>query len=146
MERIAECACGRLKVRVSGNPDRVLACHCEFCLKRTGGVYPVAAWFDHEQLLDVSGASSVYNGLEIDGVGGAGGQGTSYHFCPICGSTVYWTFDTIPDSLPAEWADVMARVFAVAVGNFGDPDFPPPETHLYPDLRPGWLIPHPSGH
>lgn len=144
MERVAECACGRFKVRVTGNPTRVMACHCDFCLKRSGGAYPIAAWFDRDQLLEVTGKSSVYNGLELDGVGGAGGQGTSYHFCPTCGSTVYWTFDTIPDSFPEEYAETLARVFAVAVGNFVDPDFPPPEAHFFPELRPKWLTTHPD--
>jgi hypothetical protein len=78
-------------------------------------------------------------------VGGAGGQGTSYHFCPTCGSTVYWTFDTIPDSVPKDYADLMARVVVVAAGSFADPDFPPPDAHLFPELRPRWLTPHPDG-
>jgi hypothetical protein len=135
-----------LKVRVSGDPDRVMGCHCDFCLKRTGGLYPVVAWFNRDQLLEISGASTVYNGLEVDGVGGAGGQGTSYHFCPTCGSTLYWTFDTIPDTVVDEWAEAMARVVVVAVGNFLDPDFPPPQAHVFPELRPSWLTTHPDAH
>lgn len=95
-------------------------------------------------MLEISGESSVYNGLEIAGVGGAGGQGTSNHFCPVCGSTLYWTFDTIPEAIPDEWAKTMARVVVVAVGNFTDPDFPPPHAHLNPELRPPWLTPHPD--
>jgi hypothetical protein len=39
--------------------------------------------------------------------------GATYHFCPECGSTVYWDISVAPDVV-------------VAVGGFGDPTFPPP--------------------
>jgi hypothetical protein len=104
----------------------------------------VVAWFNRTQLIETTGDSSIYNGLEVDDVGGAGGQGTSYRFCPTCGSTVYWTIDTIPDSIPDEWAEPLARSLMVAVGNFADADFPPPEQHLFPELQPRWLTTHPE--
>jgi hypothetical protein len=40
--------------------------------------------------------------------------GATYHFCPECGSTVYWEIAIAPDFL------------GVAVGGFTDPTFPPP--------------------
>jgi hypothetical protein len=40
--------------------------------------------------------------------------GATYHFCPECGSTVYWDISIAPDFL------------GVAVGAFTDPTFPPP--------------------
>lgn len=141
MERSAACACGRLRVRVDGEPSRVVACCCDFCQRRSGGVYPVGAWFDHDQVVEIAGDRSIYNGLEIEGVGGAFGQGTSYHFCPTCGATVYWTYDTIPDSIPEEFAAPMARTLVVAVGCFADPDFPAPTEHLGEEHRPHWLTP-----
>jgi hypothetical protein len=30
-ERIAQCGCGRVQVRVGGEPRFVGACHCDFC-------------------------------------------------------------------------------------------------------------------
>jgi hypothetical protein len=40
--------------------------------------------------------------------------GATYHFCPECGSTVYWEISVAPD------------ILGVAVGAFTDPSFPPP--------------------
>jgi hypothetical protein len=40
--------------------------------------------------------------------------GATYHFCPECGSTVYWDIDAAPD------------VIGIAVGGFTDPTFPQP--------------------
>ena len=41
-------------------------------------------------------------------------RGATYHFCPECGSTVYWEISVAPE------------VLGVAVGGFTDPTFPPP--------------------
>lgn len=145
MERAAECACGRLSVKVRGDPHTVVSCHCDFCLKRTGSVYPVVAWFDNEQILDVSGDRKIFDGREIDGVGNDFDFSTIYHFCPVCGASVYWTFGSFPDSLPDHIVKLMERTTAIGVGSFVDPDFPPPTMQLRPALRPGWLTLHPAG-
>ena len=42
------------------------------------------------------------------------GNALTFHFCPICGSTVYWEGEGFPGYI------------AVAIGNFADPNFPAP--------------------
>lgn len=142
MKRVAGCACGRLEVIVDGDPEEVLGCHCDHCLRRTGSVYPVVAFFNRSQVVDISGESTVFNGLEVNGVGGPAGLVNYYNFCPTCGSTVYWTFDAIPESFPERLAKRLPDTFAIAVGSFADPDFPSPQRHVFPELRPAWLIAH----
>ena len=144
MERVAKCACGRLTVTINGDPEDVVSCHCDHCLRRTGSAYPVVAWFNRSQVADIAGDSTVFNGLEVNGVAGPGGLVNYYHFCPTCGSTVYWTFDQIPDSFPEELANRLPNIFVIPVGSFADPNFPPPDRHLFPELRPTWLHPHPA--
>jgi Glutathione-dependent formaldehyde-activating enzyme len=70
--RTAECACGRVRVSVENEPLRVLTCHCDFCQKRTGSVFQVSARFAEDQVVEISGETKIYNGLQIDGVGVAG--------------------------------------------------------------------------
>ena len=41
-------------------------------------------------------------------------RGATYHFCPVCGSTVYWDILVAPE------------LVGVEVGAFADPTFPPP--------------------
>jgi len=41
-------------------------------------------------------------------------EGATYHFCPTCGSTVYWELSIAPNFVGA------------AVGGFTGPTFPPP--------------------
>jgi hypothetical protein len=128
MLRTAECACGRVRVTVEGEPRAVATCHCEFCQRRTGSVLQVSAVFSQDQGVAVEGETKTYNGLETNGVGTANGDDVSYHFCPTCGSTVYWTFKGRP-------------VLVVAVGNFADPDFPPPTIELHAPQRHSWMHP-----
>ncbi|MFL5008270.1 MAG: GFA family protein, partial [Microvirga sp.] len=45
MTRTATCACGQLRVTVEREPERVLACNCRECQRRTGSVFGVSAYF-----------------------------------------------------------------------------------------------------
>jgi hypothetical protein len=128
MTRKAECACGRLHVTVENEPIAVVTCHCDFCQKRTGSAFQVSAVFSEDGQIAITGESKVYNGLEANGVGTSSGDDISYHFCPTCGSTVFWTFEGRP-------------IVVIAVGNFADPDFPTPTAELHSPLRHHWLRP-----
>ena len=45
MERTALCCCGQLRIKVSGDPKRVVTCHCLQCQRRTGSVFSDNAYF-----------------------------------------------------------------------------------------------------
>lgn len=118
--RIATCACGQLSVRCAGEPVSVSLCHCRECQKRTGSTYGIAAFFDRSNVV-TSGEVSDYSrpsdsGFEV-----------LHHFCPRCGSTVYWKPRRKPD------------VIAVAVGAFADPAFPAPSKSVYLEHRHHWV-------
>ena len=61
--------------------------------------------------VDVSGS---LRGLRAD-LRRAGQKGHVFHFCPDCGSQVFYTEPTEPD------------LIVVSVGSFADPSFPPPD-------------------
>ncbi len=143
MERVATCACQRLSVSTTGEPTAVMACHCDHCLRRTGSAYPLAAWFDRDQVLAIEGDSTVFNGEVVNGDRGDFGIATDYHFCPTCGSTVYWTFADVPETaFPTEFVARMNHTVVVAAGCFVDPEFPAPAMHSHVELQPTWLTPH----
>ncbi len=142
MERVAQCACGRLSASVTGEPASVVGCHCDHCLRRSGSAYPVVAWFNKDQVGGITGERSVYNGLVENGQAGPGGLVNLYNFCPTCGSTVFWTFEDVPTSFPEPLATQLPDTFVIPVGSFADPDFPPPSQYLFPELRPTWLATH----
>ncbi|MEJ1970652.1 MAG: GFA family protein [Rhizomicrobium sp.] len=118
--RTATCSCGQLRVACEGEPVRVSMCHCLECQKRTGSTYGVQArWPAAQAVIDGRSSRFVRTGDE--------GNVATFHFCPDCGSTVYYQFDAIPD------------VVAVAVGNFADPAFPSPTFSVYEDRRHAWV-------
>jgi hypothetical protein len=49
------------------------------------------------------------------------------HFCPDCGSTVWWEPQRKPEQI------------AVAVGSFADPAFPAPTQAVYDECRHPWV-------
>ncbi len=50
------------------------------------------------------------------------------HFCPECGSQVFYTEPTEPD------------LIVVSIGSFADPSFPPPTESSYDSRRHPWIL------
>ena len=118
--RNAICSCGQLRLRCAGEPVRISICHCLACQQRTGSVFATQARFRRDDVV-IDGNSTTFART-----GDSGGTAT-FHFCPTCGSTVYWELDSAPD------------VIAVAVGNFADPSFPKPRYAVYEARRHPWV-------
>ena len=86
MERTGQCHCGALRVITTGEPDRVYLCHCQACQRRTGTAFHFGASFPKEQVR-LDGERTVYE-RDADS-----GYRIRFHFCPNCGTTLYWKGD-----------------------------------------------------
>src|SRR5438128_3842970 len=84
MERTACCHCGSLRATVSGEPTVVNVCHCKACQRRTGAIMHSGVYFNKSQVR-VDGPEKMYT-RQVEGVS----RTISFHFCPTCGSSVYW--------------------------------------------------------
>ena len=116
MTRKASCNCGKLSVTYEGpDPDRISLCQCNDCQRRTGSVLSAQARLPVEHVT-AEGKSKTWTVPADSGkpASRCDSMGATYHFCPECGSTLYWEIDGSPDLL------------GVAVGGFTDPTFPPP--------------------
>ena len=118
--KTATCACTQLRVICSGEPERVVLCHCPECQRRTGSTYGVAAFFPRSQV-EASGVFRTYRRSADSGFT------VNFHFCPECGSTVFWQPERLPEAV------------AVAVGSFADPAFPAPSRSVYKERRHPWV-------
>jgi len=119
MTRIATCSCGQLSVTCEGEPVRISMCHCLECQKRTGSTFGAQARWPREKVT-ISGSSTQYVRV------GDSGNKVTFHFCPTCGSTVYYGINDVPD------------VIAIAVGAFADPTFPQPKFSVYESRKHAW--------
>jgi hypothetical protein len=127
--REAACACGQLRIRTSGEPRIVSSCNCLACQRRTGAIFGSAAFFGREQVVATEGEASTFRRQ------GDSGTWLAFHFCPKCGSTVFWENERLPD------------IVSVAVGAFADPAFPPPVRTVWTRTKHAWVgfpedIPH----
>ena len=118
--RLASCSCGQLEVTVHGEPVRISICHCRACQRRTGSPFGAQARFNAKDA-EINGQSNSWirtadSGHRID-----------FHFCPNCGSTVFYLPEAEPD------------LIAVAVGAFADPGFPSPGVSVYETRRHPWI-------
>jgi len=118
--KVAACHCGKLQLTCAGEPLFVAMCHCQACQRRTGSSYGLAAWYP---LVDVTieGTKKVFRRI------GEAGNVISFHFCPECGSNVYWS------------AAGMETAIGIAGGCFADFEFPQPTFSVYEDYQHEWL-------
>ena len=120
MERTAQCQCGSLRAIVTGEPTAVNVCHCKACQRRTGAVAHSGAYFKKSQVR-TEGPDRTYTRDASEG------RKISFHFCPNCGSSVYWEADIRPDH------------YGIAVGGFADPDFPVPTYSVWEEFKHAWV-------
>jgi hypothetical protein len=118
--RRAACSCGQLSLAIEGEPMRVSMCHCLECQRRTGAVISNQARYPSAQVAVAGRATAWTRQAES-------GNALTFHFCPVCGSTVYWVNTGFPDAM------------VVAIGAFADPSFPPPAIAVWEECRHPWV-------
>ena len=120
--REAACHCGQLRLHVDGDPFVVSICHCLDCQRRTGSAFGMQAAFRREQV-EIDGRYSDFSRISEE----ADHKEHAFHFCPECGSQVFYTEEVDPD------------LVVVSVGSFADPTFPPPTESGYNSRRHLWI-------
>ncbi len=120
MERVAQCHCGSLHAIASGEPVSSYLCHCKACQRRTGTVVHARAYFLTKNAR-FEGDDKVHPRVADTGFG------VDCHFCPNCGTTVYWVSDKRPDYR------------GIAVGCFADPTLPAPPRSTWEASKHPWL-------
>lgn len=118
--RTARCRCGQLAVSCEGEPVRISVCHCLDCQRRSGSAFAAQARFPADKVA-ITGTSIEWVSI------GDGGNATRFHFCPTCGSTVWYQGGGMPD------------LIAVAIGAFADPAFPPPRFSVWEERKHHWV-------
>jgi hypothetical protein len=118
--RTASCRCGQLRLTTSGEPIRLSVCHCLNCKKRSGSAFATQARWPVDKVR-IEGASKIFTKA------GDSGDKAHFHFCPECGSDVYYLADAMPD------------VVAVPLGAFDDPFFETPAYSVYEGRKQSWV-------
>jgi hypothetical protein len=114
----AQCQCGQLAADLPGSTPAVVACHCNYCQRRSGSPFGLLAYYPADQVV-VSGEAKRFVRPA------ASGGSFETFFCPHCGSTV------------AAKASKHPAMIGIAVGAVADPQFQRPlrsvwETSMHP--------------
>jgi hypothetical protein len=140
--RNASCSCGQLTVTYVGpDPERRALCQCNSCKLRTGSVMSASIRVPSSRIT-VKGKSTAWTFPEKGetvAYRSCDSGGVTYHFCPVCGSTVYWDITFAPGYT------------GVGVGAFTDPTFPEPNISGFEEYKHPWTmnvsaLPMPGGH
>ena len=118
--REAVCSCGKVRVTCRGEPVRISMCHCLACQRRTGSAFAAQARFDPAHVR-IEGDSREWRRTTD------AGNVTVYHFCPECGSTVWYQGGPLPEAI------------AIPVGAFADPAFPAPRFSVWEKRKHDWV-------
>jgi hypothetical protein len=126
--RKASCRCGQLSVTYKGpDPKRITLCHCNSCQLRTGAAFSIQGRFPRGKL-KIEGKSTKWTFPSDKKKQTCDNGGATYHFCPVCGTTVYWDIATSPDFV------------GMAIGTFFDPTFPPPKISGFEKFGHPWAM------
>jgi len=124
MEAIHEggCACGAVRYRASGMTQRVAACACTWCQKRTGSAFGLSVFFKESDVQFLQGSLRKYR-LKSDA-----GRWIETEFCEVCGTTVTWR------------AELRPGLRVIAGGTFDPPTFwYDLKTFIFARSKPRWL-------
>lgn len=123
--RTASCRCGQLRVTVSGEPVRVSVCHCLNCKKRSGSAFAVQARWPREQV-EINGESKTFVKVADSG------NRATFHFCPECGSDVYYEIE-------GKFDHKFDDLIAIPLGTFDDPYFLTPSFSVWESRKHDWV-------
>jgi hypothetical protein len=97
-----------------GDPERVTACHCTWCQRRTGSAFGIEAVFRHENLSVAGTTLRTYRHISDES-----GRWLEQQFCAECGTNIGMTLEAVPG------------IRTVAAGTFDDPSWLDPEKHKF---------------
>lgn len=130
--RRASCNCGQLTATATGpDPERRSLCHCKNCQMRTGSAYSIQTRYPRSQV-KTEGKSKTWvfprPGAKPVAYRSCDSGGVTYHFCPECGSNVFYDIAAAPDFI------------GIKVGAFADPTFTPPMISGFEEYRFSWAL------
>ena len=112
------CHCGAVRYEVEGEPIHNALCHCTDCRRHAGA--PMVCWtlFDNKQFRVTQGQTVAY----------ASSEHARRHFCPACGTGLFYTNETI---FPGQ-TDVQSATL-------DEPEALPPAAHIQVAERIAWM-------
>jgi len=110
---------------VTGEPARVSVCHCLNCQKRSGSAFAAQARWPRDRIR-IAGESKTFVKVADSG------NKATFHFCPDCGSDVYYEID-------GKFDDKFNDLIAIPIGTFDDPFVLTPAYSVWESRKHPWV-------
>lgn len=117
--RAASCRCGQLRATATGEPVRASVCHCLNCQKRSGSAFAAQVRWPADRV-STEGRSATFVKA------GDSGATATFHFCPDCGSDVYYLAGD-------------ENLIAIPIGAFDEPYYRTPDYSVYEGRKHPWV-------
>lgn len=112
-----QCHCGALRYEMPAETKHQAICHCSDCRRHAGAPFVSWALVD-KAAMKIEGETHEY----------ASSKNGRRHFCPKCGTSLFYTNDVI-----------FPGMIDVQTGTLDDPDELPPQVQVQAAVRVGWL-------
>lgn len=109
---VARCSCGQLAVELEGDPVLNALCHCSDCCRRTGSAFGWQAYFLEGQVKETRGTAKS-RAVPV-------AEPQTRHFCPDCGTTLWWTSGTAPGMVGIAGGAFDAGVLGEPIASYRD--------------------------
>ena len=116
------CSCGHVRYRFRREPMIVHCCHCSWCQRETGSAFVLNALIETSEI-DLEGGKPDYVLTPS-----SSGRGQPIARCPKC-QVALWSHYSL-----GEVASF------VRVGTMDEPDFCPPDVHIFTSSKQAWVI------
>jgi hypothetical protein len=77
------CLCGQVRYEVTGDPVRVVNCHCDDCRRVTGAAFATNVFVNADELKITQGEPRAFEHVSDSG------KKRNKEFCPNCGSQLF---------------------------------------------------------
>jgi hypothetical protein len=117
------CDCRAVRYRMETPPLFVHCCHCRWCQRETGTAFALNAMIETERVTLLGVAP------ELIDTPSASGRGQRIARCPTCRIAVW-----------SHYAGAGTLVSFVRVGTLDEPDYLPPDIHIFTDSKQPWVV------
>lgn len=116
------CACGFVRYRLKSKPLFVHCCHCRWCQRESGAAFALNAMIETDRVEQLAGEPALVHTPSQSGLG------QDIARCPNCHIAVW-----------SHYSGAGPAIRFVRVGTLDNPDFLPPDIHIYTASKQPWV-------
>jgi len=117
------CTCRAVRYRMTSRPLIVHCCHCRWCQRETGASFALNAVIEADRIVLLQGKPEA-----IDTPSNSG-KGQKIVRCPVCRIALWSNYAGAGDAMRF-----------VRVGTLDEPDWLPPDIHIFTSSKQPWVV------